>query len=261
MSGPGVRFRASVAARNISRVGNSGIYITLEGCLLQNQHRIAEAVKAVVLLNCFLICSEHEVAPREGGHQHQQSRPRQVEVSHHRINDAEFVPRVYKEVRPTLSLFKHCRPILWRDLLLSGRRLKHSDAGSTDRNYAPACFLCPVDRLGCAFGKVIPFPVHRVLLDIFLVDRPERIEANVQGHSHKLDTIRTEIAYQFLGKMQSRGGGRSRAFSSRIYGLVAFLVAEGLMDIGRQRHLAQLVQQWSWWGGKTQQPAPKLCSP
>ncbi len=59
----------------------------------ENQHGVAEAVKAIAGGDSCLICLSDKFLPGEGGHHHEQGGAGQVKISNHGVNDAEAVSR------------------------------------------------------------------------------------------------------------------------------------------------------------------------
>ena len=72
-----------------------------------------------------------------------------------------------------------------------------------------------------------------VLLERLGRQRPERVEPDVQR-----DSLDIQPRQQFGSEVKTRRGRRRRAWRSRVDGLVALRVAQGLHDVRRQRHLA-----------------------
>ena len=78
----------------------------LENCgfshrLLQNQHGIAIAEKAVFFLHSLIIALHHEVIAHEGCDHHHQSRLGPVKIREHCIGNVEFVRGVDEAIGPT----------------------------------------------------------------------------------------------------------------------------------------------------------------
>ena len=57
-----------------------------------------------------------------------------------------------------------------------------------------------------------------------------------------VDTAGADRIHQLRGKVQARGGRGSAAQFLGVDGLVLALILELLRDVGRQRHLAELIQ-------------------
>ena len=84
--------------------------------------------------------------------------------------------------------------------------------------------------------------VHRVILDLVLLDRAERAKADVQRDIADLHTHVRDPLQQLLREVQAgcrRGGAAKLAGIDR---LVALLILQFLLDVGRQRHLAKVFE-------------------
>ena len=64
----------------------------------------------------------------------------------------------------------------------------------------------------------------------------------MKGHIGDVHAHVPDLLQQLLGKMQSRSGRRRRAGDPGIDRLIPFAVLQLLLDIGRQRHFAQPLQ-------------------
>ena len=81
--------------------------------------------------------------------------------------------------------------------------------------------------------------MHIVLLDLVLLDRSERAEPDVQRHIADADALGSDPLQKLRREVQTRRGSRRRAVDLGVDSLVALLVLQLLLDVGRQRHLAE----------------------
>src|SRR5690606_32489261 len=70
----------------------------------QNQHRVAEAEKAVPLLHRLAIRGQRPLPAQEGADQHEQAGAGQVEVGQQAVDDPPAVARIDEQVRPARGL-------------------------------------------------------------------------------------------------------------------------------------------------------------
>src|SRR3954463_8241674 len=59
--------------------------------LLDDKHAVAVAIEAVARADGVAVCVEHEFASREGAHQDEERRARQVKVGEHCVHGAEAI--------------------------------------------------------------------------------------------------------------------------------------------------------------------------
>ena len=85
---------------------------------------------------------------------------------------------------------------------------------------------------------LVPLAVDPVLVDELALQRPERVEPDVQRDGRALDAGRLERAEQVIGEVEPgrRGGGRSGW--TGVDRLVALGRRRSVADVRRQRHLA-----------------------
>ena len=101
-----------------------------------------------------------------------------------------------------------------------------------------------VQGFGGLRRHLVPLRVHLVVGDLLRLHRAEGAQAHMQQHRHDGDALLPDALQKRRGEVQAgrrRGGG---AFGLGVDGLVALAVPELLMDVGRQGHLPQPVQQF-----------------
>ena len=64
----------------------------------QYQHRVAEAVEAILPLDSFSIRFVNQLLASESRHQHQKGRARQVEVGHQSVDGLEAIPGIDEQI-------------------------------------------------------------------------------------------------------------------------------------------------------------------
>ena len=84
--------------------------------------------------------------------------------------------------------------------------------------------------------------MHLVVLNGFLIHGTEGAQADMQRNLGNVDAAGADRIHQLRGKVQARGGRGGAAQFLGVDGLVLALILELLRDVGRQRHLAELVQ-------------------
>ena len=98
------------------------------------------------------------------------------------------------------------------------------------------------DALGGLLADGIPLTVHLVVGDLILLNGAEGAQTNVQCHLGNTDTLGADGVHQLRGEVQAgRGCGRAAQLLG-IHGLILALILQLLGDVGRQRHLAELIQ-------------------
>ena len=193
-----------VVIRTLRRVPT----IVLRGCCSRSerarvgshqQRAVAQAVEPVVPRDGFVIRSQDGFATREGAHEHQQGRARQVEVGEHDVHGAEAVARRDVEVRvfvdgdhraPGTQVFFELaqgaldagRVVAWGAV---GRRpdrcrLQRADRGRADGDDAASAQLRVVDRLGILGREDGALGVNLVVLDVLLADGREGVQPDMQ---------------------------------------------------------------------------------
>ncbi len=89
-------------------------------------------------------------------------------------------------------------------------------------------------------GHPVALAVHLVVLDLVDLDRAERAQPHDQPDLGHLHALVDEPVEQRMGQVQAggRSGGGLGLRVARVDGLVALLVRQRLVDVGRQGHLA-----------------------
>ena len=95
-------------------------------------------------------------------------------------------------------------------------------------------------------GDVVALGVHRMVERVRRGDRLERVEPDHQLDLGHADAGRSETTEQFVGEVEPGRRRRGAPRDRREHRLVARRVAERRRDVGRQRHLADLVEQRQW---------------
>ena len=157
-----------------------------------------------------------------------------MEIRDQRVEPAELITRIDENIGPAVVL---------SDLpALCGDRLDRAAARRADRYHLAAAPFGGVDRIGRLLRHPVVLRMHLVLLNFLHADWPESTEADVQRDERDLHALCADLLEQRRREMQAgrrRGGG---ALLFRVHRLVALLVRELFLDIGRQRHLPDLIE-------------------
>ena len=157
-----------------------------------------------------------------------------MEVGDDGVDDLEVVAGVDEDVGPAA---------LAGDLVSGcGGGLEGADARRADGDDAVAGLLGLHDELGCLVGDAVVLLVHLVLLDVVDADGAEGAEADMQGDEAEVDAHLAQLLHLLFGEVQAGGRGGGGALFAVVDGLVALLVLEFLVDVGRQRRLAEAVE-------------------
>ena len=84
--------------------------------------------------------------------------------------------------------------------------------------------------------------MHGVVGDLLLLHRAEGTKSHMECNVSDLYTHLPDLLQQLRCEMQSRSGGGGRAVHLGVDGLIALPILQFLLDVGRQRHLAQPIQ-------------------
>lgn len=143
--------------------------------MLQNQHRVAEAVETVFPLYCFPVCFFDILPPGKGGNQHQQCRPGQVIVGYHGVHHPEPVTGQYEEVYPAFEGRNFAA-------LASTRRLfDNPDGGGADADYSPPSPPGIIEFAGYTAIDYAVLAMNGMFTRVFFLDRAESIESYMES--------------------------------------------------------------------------------
>ena len=170
-------------------------------------------------------------APRQCGNQHDECALRQVEIRHERVDAAELIAGVNKNIRPAGS-GAHGAVRLRKALQRPAR-------SGADRDDAAANGLRFVDDLRRLLRHHAKFRVHGVILNVFLLDRAEGPQTNMQRHVANAHAFGGNSLQQLLRKMQPRRRRGRTSKRSGIDRLIPLAVLQFLLDIRWQRHLPE----------------------
>ena len=129
-----------------------------------------------------------------------------------------------------------------RQALFGAQRLEGAAAGGAHRDDPLAVCLGLVDQVRRLLRQIVVLGVHLVLGDLVLLNRSEGAKANVQRHRRDVDPLCADLVQQFVGEVQPRGRCSGRTQLVGIDGLVALVVLKLRGDVGRQRHVADLLE-------------------
>ena len=159
---------------------------------------------------------QYVLAARERRDQHDERGLRQVEIRHECIHHLEAVARVDVDARPACGRL-HVSVLLRPALERAARRC-------TDADHASAARLRLVDKRRRLRRDNAVFAVHIVLLDVVLLDRTERTEADMQRHIADVHALCLNFFQQLRREVQARRRRGGAAVDLGIDGLVALLI-------------------------------------
>ena len=158
-----------------------------------------------------------------------------MEVGDQSVQYLKLVTRIDEDVGVALLLVQ-------RQALFGAQRLEGAAAGGAHRDDPLAVCLGLVDQVRCLLRQIVVFGVHFVLGDLVLLDRTEGAKANMQRYRRDVDPLCADLVQQFVGEVQSRGRCCGRTQLVGIDGLVALVVLKLRGDVGRQWHVADLLE-------------------
>jgi hypothetical protein len=82
-----------------------------------------------------------------------------------------------------------------------------------------------------------------VVFYALFVDGAEGVEADMEGDGGPADALCAKLREETLGEVEAGGGGGSGAFGAGVDGLVALGVGWFLVDVGRERQLAEVIEE------------------
>ena len=157
-----------------------------------------------------------------------------MEIGHKRVNGLEAVARIDENVRPAAFRLQYA--------VFAGKALERPAGGCSDRDHSPAVCVRAVYDVRRLLTHHTEFRVHRVILDIVLLDRTECAESDVQRNIGERNAFIGDALQKLRREVQPRRRRRRGTRVAGIYRLVTLLVRQLFLDIRRQRHFAELVQ-------------------
>src|SRR5262245_13341267 len=170
-----------------------------------DQHRVAEGIEPVSLLDRDAVELERLLDAGEGHDEGEQRRARQVEVREQGVHAAKLESGADEERRPALELTR------------ASNRLHDADRCRPHRQNA----FRRGDPRPCIAVDLVPLAVQRVLLETLLGHRPERVQADMERDRDVLDPA------EQVGREVQPGGRRcGRARVACVHRLVALGIVE-----------------------------------
>ena len=201
---------------------------------LQNCHTIPEGEKAITFLNGGAVGVHNVVIARKRRDQHDQRAFGEMEIGHKSVEHLELIAGVDEDVRKALAGLDPA--------VLRRNALKRAAGGGADGDDPSAVFLGFVDEPCGLLGDLVVLAVHLVLCHVLDLDGTEGAETDVKGDIGDPHALLTYALHKLVGEVQSRGGSGGGAELMAVDRLIPLLVAELLGDVGRQRHLTDLVE-------------------
>ena len=119
-----------------------------------------------------------------------------------------------------------------------------ADAGGADAHAAVSLRPGPVDLLRSLGRDLIMLHVHLMLAHVFLLHRTEGAKADVQQHRHDFDPFLPDLLQQLRGEVQTGGRRGGAALFPGIDRLIALPILQAFVNVGRQGHLTQPIQNF-----------------
>ncbi len=159
-----------------------------------------------------------------------------MEIRNQCINHFKPVPGINKNIRPAARS-------LYGSVFTRGT-LERPAACRADCDDAAS--VCPrlINEAGGLFTDLVKFGMHMVFFHRFDLYRPEGAKTDMQGNLRYADAFISDLFQEFFCKMQTGGRGSCASVIACIDCLIAFCVLQFLFDIGRQRHLAELIEDF-----------------
>ena len=174
------------------------------------------------------------LAAHQRGDEHQQRALGQVEIGDQRVHRLDRNPGRDEDLRKAAARMD--------DTILRRHGLQRPHAGGAHADHAAAACTGGVDPLRLLGRDLVILAVHVMVGDVLLLDGAERAQAHMQQHRHDLHALGAHALQQLGRKVQA---GRRRGGAAVYLGidrLIAGLVLQLLVDVRRQRHLAQAVE-------------------
>ena len=159
-----------------------------------------------------------------------------MEVGHKMIDCLEFIARIDENIRPA-GLCAH-------GTVVSRDGLQRAAGCCADRPDLAACGTRIVDDPRGLFVHDIILGVHDVVGDLILLDRAERTQTDMQRHERQFYSLGFQRVKQLGREVQAGGRCSCRARCFGVNRLVAFGIIQLFLDIRRQRHGAELVEDF-----------------
>ncbi len=118
-------------------------------------------------------------------------------------------------------------------------RLQRARCGGADGHDTPR----RLDSSQRLCRHVVRLGVNHMVARIVDGDGRERVKPDHEFHRRRRDSHRADLSQQLRREVQPGGGRSGRLGIARVDGLITALVAESLRDVGRQRYLAEPVDE------------------
>ncbi len=118
---------------------------------------------------------------------------------------------------------------------------QRADRSRADGNDAPSFSFRLINRGSCFRCNAVKFTVHFMIFNIFFFYRAECPQSYVQGYKDFLYAFIPNLLQQFFRKMKTCCRSCRRASFPRVYGLVFVGICHFFMDIRRQRHFTDFI--------------------
>src|SRR5579875_74837 len=200
----------------------------------EDEHGVAEAREPVPPADRLRVSLQDALASREGAHEEEGGRPRQVEVGDEGIGHPEGEARRDEELGPPAPRLD--------GLPIGGRRLEGPHARRPHHDDpSPLPARCG-DGAGRLRSHLVVLRLHPMAAHILALHRTEGARSHVQRDGHHRDATAAELVQQAGGEVQARRGRRDGPVPLRVHGLVVAGVPQGRLDVGRHRDLADALQ-------------------
>ena len=84
--------------------------------------------------------------------------------------------------------------------------------------------------------------MHLVVGDLVLLHGAEGAKTHMERHIADVHALGLDLLQQLRSEVQSRRGGRRAAQHLRVHRLIPLLILKLLLDVGRQGHFTQMLQ-------------------
>jgi len=209
---------------------------------LKEEHAVAVGEEAVSFANGVGVGGEDQFPAvffsGKGADQHKQRGLWEVEVGQEAADDPELVAGAEKDTGLSGVRLKRCACC---DLSAVFEGAGSGGAGGDD---AATLALCCVDGFGSGGRERVVLGVEVDIFELFHADGLEGAKANVEGDGFDPDANLPELREDLGSEVQAGGGGGGRAGFVREDGLIAVAVLDAVvaMDVWRERHVADFVE-------------------